>query len=375
MKLLVLGSSNAIGPYSFVDHLGRVPGFEITNRSIGASTSTAGIYALLAEDSSAFDYVLIDYEINEEGALQERLRTVEEASLSLRSLIFALRARDCTPLLTIVPTTHGRDRPSGAEKLYRKICREESVHVMSIADFYRRAFRRGGAWDRMLRDPFHMAVETTPIVAEAFARAFRVLEAVRATPREWTSRVVPMRAIPAADLVASDRRVRRASSHRSAWHAVLRRGDRLSIPVGSGERLVGLAINCGAPGAKVAFVANGARVVKRLVIYFDQARLDKFISVLVDLNQAMPGGPGGIDLEVLPANAEETERTLHQQSIVEGRYGEIEIEGFVIAASTPVLSRCIGVARPGVPCDLGGVIDSEDLVARLATLGARASLG
>ncbi|HVN85719.1 MAG TPA: hypothetical protein VMW17_12830 [Candidatus Binatia bacterium] len=369
MKLLVLGSSNEIGPGSYVDHLGRLPDFEIINRSIGASSTSAGLYALLSDDTPDVRYALINYEVNDEGVLQTRIRTAEEVSLSVRTLLYLLRARGCTPVLTILPSTPARDRPSWAETLHRTLCREEGVHVVGGADLFRAAWRTGGRWDEMLRDPFHMGLAATPIVAAAFARAFRALDATSPTPREWTTTMLPIRVVPAAVLVPPERRVFRASSHRSAWHAVLRLGERLTVPVGPGERLLAMAINSGAPGATVAFTSDGQRVVKRLAVSFSEKTRGEFISVVVDFKQAVPGGTSGILIEVLPADAEETEPTLHQQPVANGRPGVIEIEGFVVAAGSPVAASCTGVARPRVPCELSDVIDSEKVVARLATLG------
>jgi len=240
--------------------------------------------------------------------------------------------------------------------------------VFSVADLFRDAFRRGAAWDRLQRDPYHMTPAATPIVAQGFSRVLHALDAVPPTPREWRCRIAPMRVLPAAPLVAAEHRLLRASGHRHALHAVLRQGDTLSLPVGIDQRLLGLVINCGAPGATVAFTGNGTRAVKHLVIRFDAQSSRDFISVFVHFRHGVPGGRAGIEVEVLPADAEETEPTLHARPGVREADGEIEVEGFLVVSREPVLSRGIGVARLHVSCDLAQVIETEDLVARLVGL-------
>lgn len=370
MRILVLGSSNSIGQTSYIAHLGRMPGFEITNRSIGASSTTAGLFSALGVGVKNHDFSIVDYEINEQGSMNYGLKSEEDVRRDIRAQIFLLRKDAVTPIVAIMPTTRGRDRATRAEELHIEACREVGTPYFNIAELFRLAHRRGAAWAPMMRDDFHMSADTTPVVSEILARALKNFHEAPQISQEWKGDITPVRIIQAAPLVTPERRKWRQSNHRSAWCAILREGKRMILPIGANERLLGVLINSGCLGGKIIFRADGREIVKNFTIYFGSQKAGWFISVMVDMKQPLAGTPDGIEIELLPDSALETEPTLHQQPSLPERYGEVEIEAFVVAGSQPKEMSCLVSSRPSMPLDMLNSIDLEGSVNRLVEVFA-----
>jgi hypothetical protein len=365
MKILVLGSSNSIGQASYIGHIAKNPDIKIINKSIGASSSTAGLYSALSSGHAGSDYAIIDYEINEEGSIKYGLKSDDDVLNNVRSLAFALRQQGISPVLAIMPTTRGLKKQTRAEALHLQVCREDDIPFFNIAELFRMASSKGADWGPLMRDGFHMSATATPIVGQAFMEALTQLHNAPKLEQEWTGQVVATRIIPAGSLMTPERRVQRASGHRGGWHALLRENKKIILPVGSDERLIGLLINSGSLGGKVAFRGAGPETVKQLVIYFGAEKAGWFISVMVDLKQPLTGTPDGITVELLPATAQQTENTLHQQPILDGRYGEVEIESFVVASKLPKPATCLTQMRPSVSLDLMQAIAFDHFAERL----------
>jgi hypothetical protein len=140
------------------------------------------------------------------------------------------------------------------------------------------------------------------------------------------------------------------------------------------ERLRGLMINVGAKGGTVMVRGGGTNVVKSMTAYWDAARPDFFGSLMVDFAHPLPGGAGGVTIQIVDADAVPTEPTLHSKPIIPGRYGEIEIEGALLIECDKMQYDYIGPTFGWLPLDLCELPEARQLRERLTNLGAACPL-
>ena len=89
--------------------------------------------------------------------------------------------------------------------------------------------------------------------------------------------------------------------------------------------------------------------------------LGRFILQLADIRDMPSGGADGITLSIEPEHAVHTEPTLHAKPPLPGRYGELEIQAFIVSEHDPVENRWIELRRPALPLDLSKVLDAGDV--------------
>jgi hypothetical protein len=334
VTITILGTSNCIVHGSFVGCLRPLLTEDLRNLSIGASSSSVGMYFL---DDCRFkpdDTVVIDYVINDTGYLSAGLKTEQDVKAQLGSIATAVRAAEARLLLLILPSLSGLIAPDKAEAVHVSFCLENLIPFLNIAELFRIAVRRGFDRGDLLRDPSHMSPRTAPaigrLVAQSIDRVKTGPQAIRpvSTPSRRSRRLL------AADMAGPLQYTEHASSLHRAKFAVLRSGDMMRLPIGEREALIGLMINTGAFGAQVALSNDELTIVKPMTIYWDAARPDWFTAILVDLLCPLQGSETGIVIRVTHPDAAPTEATLHQKPSLEGRYGEIEVEGFLIGSRT-----------------------------------------
>lgn len=379
MNVLVLGSSNSIGPSAFPVHMANMLSLadtdvRVVNHSIGASPGSAGLYGALAADLSGFDVAIIDFEINESGLMGRQLRTADEVGAVMQALIFELRRHGVTPLITVLPTKLGQRGETMGERAHIAAAQSASVPWLNLSTLFRRLDAEGGKSAALMRDDVHMNHLATPIVGRLFARA---VEHVMRHPAKQVSEPVPPqrgRAVLATDITTGDAVVERASRLRTSQCAVLQTGSELMLPVAEDERLIALVVNTGAPGAMVEFTAGAQRVVKRMICCWNTGAPDNLVVQTMDLRDAMRGGADGIRLRILSEDAAQTEQTLHQMAPLPGRYGRVEIEAALVMRATagdPVLAEV--VIREGLEPDLLQHLPLDDLLAELKMESLRSS--
>jgi hypothetical protein len=211
-----------------------------------------------------------------------------------------------------------------------------------------------------------MSPRTAPAIGRLVAQSIDRLKTGPHIIRQVSTPSRRSRRLLAADMTGPAHYVDHASSLHRAKFAVVRSDDTLRLPIGESEALIGLMINTGAFGAQVALSTETATIVKPMTIYWDATRPDWFTAILVDLLHPLQGSATGIVMRVADQDATPTEATLHQKPSLEGRYGEIEVEGFLIGSPTfdTVIQE---VATPFCSLDL---LSYADIDALLRTLTA-----
>lgn len=137
IKVVVLGSSNEIGPRSYIAHLANEPDIDLVNLSIGASPSSAGLYACCKYDISKYDYVLISYDINDGGSVYKKITSYEEKAEILLSMISLLQNQGVEPVFIIVPTAEKVGKLSEIEKFYVSFCTQNNFYYINVARCFR----------------------------------------------------------------------------------------------------------------------------------------------------------------------------------------------------------------------------------------------
>jgi hypothetical protein len=126
--------------------------------------------------------------------------------------------------------------------------------------------------------------------------------------------------------------VQRQSSHRVATYTVLTGEDFFDIPMTTDEAVMGIMINTGAPGSKVKFSSGDRSIVKSLSIFFDRQKPDSFKTIMVDFKPPLKSDSVPILVSLVETGTPITDSTLYEQTPLDGRYGQIEVEGFLIAS-------------------------------------------
>ncbi|MDJ0390422.1 SGNH/GDSL hydrolase family protein [Roseomonas sp. E05] len=369
MDVLVLGTSNCIISDSFIKYFEKFAGYRIENRSIGASSNSVGLYILETLKDRKFDFAILDYEINDTGVLGRGLKTADDIRENIRSIVAITRSMGCTPILTIIPSYGTLQNVSEVERAHLDVCRQEGVHFLNVADLFREALKQGlTTRDALMRDSAHMSARVTPLIGEVLAKGLQNILATAAEPKNHRTAVRKMRSIPAAAVFAPQALIERRSSIYSSHYGRLRQGETIRLPVREDECLLALVMNTGALGANVAFRNGREEVVKPLIVYWDENKPDWFTAICVDFKRQLPGGHNGIEITALGPDAQPTEATLHQKPFLPGRYGEVEIEGFLIGTQAKLEVTSEVQSRPGLPLSLLEMTGQQRTLERLSAL-------
>jgi hypothetical protein len=374
MDVLVLGTSNCLISESFIKHFQKFSGLQIDNRSIGASSSSVGLYILETMEQKNFQFAILDYEINDSGVVGHNIKSIDDIRENIRSIVAITRSYGATPIITIIPSHETLRAATPAERAHLEVCKQEGVHYLNVAEFFREALsRKLVTLDFLMRDSAHMSTLVTPLIGEALAKGLGAINAAISQQTTHHTAVRKLRAVKAQSLFPEGSIIERKSSVYQSTYGKLRQGMRITVPVDENESLLALMMNTGGLGANVGFSSGESSAVKSLVVYWDKKNPDWFTAICVDFKHPLPGSRSGIDVEILQPDAEPTERTLHQKPFLDGRYGEVEIEGFLIGTQAKVEVDCTVIARPTILLDLWNIVGREDFLGRLAALAPAVS--
>lgn len=349
MPITFLGTSNCITHGSFVPHAGAALGELVRNLSIGASSSAVGLYYLDRMIIADKDPVILDYAINDSGYISAGLKSDDAVTSYLGTIVARIRKAGGIPILLIVPSYAGLNKPSVGEEVHLQFCEANCIHYLNTARLFREALAMGCPRDILMRDESHMSATVTPVIGELISEAVQALRAAETEPVSAESRDWRVRVIKAESLVPPDRLIEHASSFYKAPFLVLRSAERLTLNINATEMLVGVMANTGALGGNLRLVGDRT-IVKSMTIYWDAARPDWFTSIMVDLVEPLRGSPSGITIELVGENMVATEGTLHHKPTLPGRYGEVQIEGFLVAK--PGAIEPLSYAQPKLGYDL-----------------------
>jgi hypothetical protein len=369
MEIFVLGTSNCLGPHSVVTKM-MDAGLRVRNLSLGACTSTMGLYLLDQIPKVDRGIALIDYSINDADAgwnLWGTARAPHIVGGNIRTIASRLSAMNYIPVVVIMPSNLDSDFELLGEQLHRDICLDEKINFINLRQLFRSA-AAGVSLSTLMRDGGHMSDAAARQVARFFAEIV-----AQVYGGEWSSdaRSTPVfraRTIEAAQIFGANAMVKRESSIRSAFYGRLNLGETIRIPVQDTERLAGILINTGAKGGTVVIEGSNAEITKSLTVYWHEDHPEWYGALLVDVAGPILGGPSGVTMTVAPADRAPTERTLHGRPVLPNRYGEVEIEGVVVLERDCAAFEYLKLTCTQWPLDLGMTEAAKRLRDSLAKL-------
>jgi hypothetical protein len=360
MDVLVLGTSNCIGPNSLVEKIDAKSGMKLTNLSVGACSSTLGLYQLDKVQPVQRGIAFIDFAINDPDAgwnlWNERhaSRIIED---TIRTIGARLRSMNFLPIFILLGDEHN----PLSNTLHRKICMTECINFIDLRSQIVRAIQRGASRYYLMKDNYHISAGAAEEVATFFAAVVRRMNGTSVTSVARCASILQARVIYASELFPPSALVDRGSSLRSASHGRLAIGDSVYIPMANDERLRGLMINIGALGGTVAIRGSEAEVIKSMTTYWDAKHPEWFGSLLIDFAHPLPGGAGGLTIQMVDPHAVPTEPTIHSKPILTGRYGELEVEGVLLTKCDKMQYSYSSPAYDWMPLDLGELPEARQL--------------
>jgi SAM-dependent methyltransferase len=219
-----------------------------------------------------------------------------------------------------------------------------------------------------MRDNSHLSAAAGEVLGGLFSALMDRMATSQPTFAEFAGAMVASRVVPAVELFSVDRLVVRQSSLRGATYGRLLAGDLLRLPAGESERIAAIMLNTGAKGGTVAIRGGNSEVIKPLTSYWREAEPEVFSSYLVDILAPVTGGAGGITIEIVDKDRTPTEPTLMCRPVLPGRYGELEIEGVLLNATTESAQTAIAPVYDWLPLDLANLPEVSVMVGALASL-------
>ncbi len=371
MEVLALGSSNCIGPTSFTEMTGRKLGVKLTNLSLGACSSTVGLYQLQGLRPARRGVAFIDFAINDNDTgynLWGTEKAPQYVADNIRTIVTRLRSSNYLPIIVLSASQLDLgDEPFG-DTMHRGICEAERINFIDVRRLVLEAIGRGASQTGLMRDDYHISERAADEVAAFLEAVVRRMDSAPAAHVRQSASILRSRVVPAQEMFPSSALVHRSSSLRSGSHGRLMPGDVVDIPMRSTERLRGLMINVAAKGGTIAVRGDGTEVIKSLTVYWDAASLDIFGSMMIDFAHPLPGGSGGLTIELVGSDVIPTEPTIHRKPIIPGRYGEIEIEGALLTELDQMTCDFTASSYDWLPTDLGELPEAQKLREGLARL-------
>ena len=368
VDVLVLGTSSCIGPTSFVEKIHTEIDVKLINLSIGACSSTLGLYQLHKVYPVQRGIALIDFAINDPNVgwhlwgAQNAPHIIEE---TLKTIVARLRSMNFLPILVLLGDAHD---PFG-NAMHRDICMRERVNFIDLRAQIIAAMQRGASRNSLMnKDDCHISVGAAEEVAILLAAIIRRMNATSVKSVPLSASVLQERVVYACELFPRQALIDRGSSLRSAFHGRLAIGDSVHIPMANDERLRGVMINVGAKGGTIALRGSKAEITKSMTAYWDAQHPEWFGSFLIDFAHPLPGGPGGLVMQMVGPDAVPTEPTIYSKPTLPGRYGELEIEGVLLTRCDETQYNFSGPAYGWMPLDLGELPEARQLVDRLTRL-------
>jgi hypothetical protein len=376
MQVLVLGTSNSIGAASYAEKAAAKLGAKITNLSVGASSSTLGLYQLHKIAPVRRGVAFIDFAINDNDAgwnlwgLQNAPRIISD---NIRTMVARLKSTHFVPILVVSASMLDLEQEPYGDVLHRKICVAEGINFIDIRRLVLLAMMRGARRDVLMRDDYHISEQTSDELAAFLATVVKRMNAKSAATVPQSASIVEARVVYASELFARTALVDRGSSLRSALHGRLAIGETLHVPMRRNERLRGIMINVGAQGGTIELRSGEVEIIKSMTTYWTADRPESFGSLLIDFAHPLLGGAEGVTIRMVDRDVVPTQPTIHAKSILPGRYGEIEIEGVLLTECNTVQFDYEGPTHSWMPIDLGELSEAQGLAYRLVCLRGKRS--
>ena len=377
LQMLAIGSSNCIGPSSFIEKAGSILGTRVQNLSIGACSSTLGLYQLDKIEPVRRGVAFIDFAINDNDTglnLWGREDADRVIADNIRTVAARLQALNFLPILLLCASDLDLEFEPLGHAAHRAACVKERINFIDFRSLLIGAVKRGASKTALMRDNLHLSEPAVGAVAEFLAAVMGRMNATRPTRTAHFASIVPSRMVGADTLFPQAALVQRESYLRAASYGRLTTGETLRLPVREAERLRAIMINATAKGGTIAVRNSEREVVKSMTAYWRPEHPERYSALLVDFARSPPGGPAGITMQIVGSDAVPTERTIHERPVSPDRYGEIEIEGVVLTGCHPVEVAYSRQSYDWLPLDLGELPETHRLSDRLAAMPGNVSL-
>jgi hypothetical protein len=259
MRVVVIGTSNAILKdgyfYGLSDHRSVAAA---SNFSIGASTSVSLPMWMKRADFSDFDFVILDFALNEEVWARAGATTPRQIEDCVLGFIGSLGADGPTPVIAVLPslTAHGDAMP--IRDLYRRIAEDFGYPLFDGYEFlaslgHRLAIEPDGAFmdaDHMLRH-----------VGYAFGRTIAgALSALRPARQRMAPAAVDMgryRYVEAREFALAEAEIVPRRTSLLAAEAVRLRGESvMSVALDAEAEVVGIGLNLAQSNARLEIASD-----------------------------------------------------------------------------------------------------------------------
>ena len=150
VRLAIAGNSNSILHASYVNHLTRMPGFEVSQFSIGGCPNALLLHVLSRADPRRFDWIICDTSVIDAGLAGAGLYSRNEAEVIARRFVAAVqeagRPRLIFLILPIQASAMCQDRP-WVRELYATLAHESGGYVFDLYGLIEKL--SGSASDRL----------------------------------------------------------------------------------------------------------------------------------------------------------------------------------------------------------------------------------
>ena len=371
MDAAVLGTSNCIGPDSFVERLCTKTRVRLQNLSIGACSSNLGLYQLSEINPTTRGIGFIDYSINDSDAGWNLWGESDAGGIiarNIRTIANHLRSKDYLPVVVITPSALELEMDLIAETLHIDACLQQQINFINLRSIFRSALARGTSQSALMRDNFHMSKSTADLVANLFGQVIELMQKTTPVRTPQTVSTMPTRVVPARELFAKAELIELGSTLRMAQYGRLKIGDIIRIPARNDERVAAIMINLGAKGATIALRGKDCEVIKAMTAYWQIDHPESYCAMLVDIGGPIIGGDLGVTIEIVPSDIVPTEPTIHGRPARPERYGEIEIEGVLLTRLHDTESRILDASYDWMPVNLAELPQAQRMVGELLKL-------
>jgi len=135
VRLAIAGNSNSILHASYVNHLARMPGFEVSQFSIGGCPNALLLHVLTRADPRRFDWIICDTSVIDAGLSGSGLYSREEAELFARRFVASVQEAGRSRLIFLILPIHTDNLSPDAvwvRELYATMARESGGYVFDL---------------------------------------------------------------------------------------------------------------------------------------------------------------------------------------------------------------------------------------------------
>ncbi|MBL9055981.1 MAG: hypothetical protein JNJ84_06860 [Rhodobacteraceae bacterium] len=240
MRVMLVGTSNSIfkdGYRAEFESNSAVTRFKY--HGMGASSSIILPYFLANEDLAEFDFLVIETSINDVLQYTKGVLSADQIRDNLRWACARAVSAGCKPVVMIMPTLGGVRKRNIADVIHRQVAAEFQAGYIDGYDFVRTAtLFKPQKPAGFFKDQSHLKPAIGRIVGKLAIAKMKSLDGTTLPP-------VPLghdfRTILAGDL--TDQPLVRTNSLMTISSHVLGEGDTLTVDIGAGNTLSGLAMN------------------------------------------------------------------------------------------------------------------------------------